>query len=112
MDNVLKKRIMRRIYAIYILRKIFSNIAFKIYIGAALLYGVKVFVNIAAVADNMPKWSNVAGLYNFMSYSIINTELAVQFIVFGLAALIIWMMRDALKSIFAREIRGSIRKVR
>ena len=102
MDNIFKKRIMRRIYAIYILRKILSRTAFKIYIGAALLYGIKVFVNITAVANNMPKWSDTIGLYNFMFYSVMNTELAAQFIIFGFAAFVIWIVKDTIKSIFAR----------
>jgi len=109
MDNLqIKKRIMRRVYTVYALRKVLSNTALKIYASIALLYGIKVFVHVAAVAENMPDFSNVAGLYNFMLYSVMNTELAVQFIVFGSAVLAIWVMRDTIKNIFARSMQNSM----
>jgi hypothetical protein len=104
MDNVqLKNRIMRRVYAIYVLRKVFSGTAYKIYAGVALLFGIKVFVHVAAVAENMPDLTDLAGLYNFSLYAIMHTEFAVQFIVFGTAALAIWVMRDSIRNILAHE---------
>lgn len=101
MDNLqLKKRIMRRVYAIYAFRKALCATAFKVYISLVLLYGIKVFVHVEAVANNIPQLSDFSGLYNFMLYSVINTELVVQFVIFGIATLIIWVMRDAIKKYF------------
>lgn len=98
MNNLqLKKRIMRKIYAIYAFRKAFSNLAFKIYTGLVLIYWIKVFVHVEAVANNMPKLSDLSGLYNFMTYSVLNTELSVQLIIVGVAGLIIWTMRDIIR---------------
>lgn len=98
MNNLqLKKRIMRKIYAIYAFRKVFSNMAFKIYTGLILIYAIKVFVHVEAVANNMLKLSDLSGLYNFMSDSVLNTELSVQLIIVGVFGLIVWTMRDFIR---------------
>lgn len=101
MSNILKKRIMRSIYIVYAIRKALSNAAFKIYAGIALLYGIKIFVHVEAVANNMPDFSNLSGLYNFMEYAVMNTEFAVQLIVLGTFAFAVWIIRDAIKNIFS-----------
>ncbi|MEK7589998.1 MAG: hypothetical protein AAB475_01970 [Patescibacteria group bacterium] len=106
MNNLqLKKRIMRRVYTVYALHKIVSRAAFKVYLGVVLLFGIKILVHVEAVANNMPEVSDVAGLYNFIMYSVLNTEFSVQLIVFGVAGLVVWVMRDAIKNIFSRGIR-------
>lgn len=90
---------------LYIIGKMLSRLAFKIYTGLALLYGIKIFVHVEAVAQNMPDFNNLSGLYNFMTYAALNTELAVQFIIFGVIALIVWVMRDAIKNIFENMLK-------
>jgi len=82
-----------------------SKLAFKIYAGLALLYGIKVFVHVEAVANNMPDFNNLSGLYTFMTNAALNTDLAVQFIVFGVVALIAWVLRDAIKNIFENMLK-------
>ncbi len=101
----LKKRIMRRVYALYVLGKVLSKAALKVYATLALLYGIKIFVHVEAVANNMPDFNNLSGLYTFMTNAALNTDLAVQFIVFGVVALVAWVMRDAIKNIFEDMIK-------
>lgn len=96
----LKGRIMRRVYMLYVLGKMLSKLALKVYAGLALLYGIKIFVHVEAVANNMPDFGNLSGLYTFMTQAALNTDLAVQFIVFGVVALAGWILRDAIKNIF------------
>jgi len=84
---------------------VLSKLAFKIYAGLALLYGIKVFVHVEAVANNMPDFNNLSGLYTFMTNAALNTDLAVQFIVFGVVALIAWVLRDAIKNIFENMLK-------
>ena len=111
MNNIqLRKRIMRRVYAVYALQKVLSRTALKVYAGLALLYGVKVFVHVEAVANNMPDFTNLSGLYDFSLSAIVNTNIAVQFIVFGVAALAVWIMRDAIRNIFTHGMRNSMQK--
>lgn len=106
MSNILKKRIMRRVYTVYALQRVLSRTAFKIYAAVALLFGIKSFIHVAAVAENMPDFSNLSGLYNFSLHAVVNTGIAVQFIVFGVVALVVWTMRDAVKNIIAHKIQG------
>jgi hypothetical protein len=106
MNNLkLKKRIMRRVYALYVLGRVLSRAAFKVYATLALLYGIKIFVHVEAVANNMPDLSNLSGLFDFMTYAAVNTNLAVQFIIFGVAALVVWVLRDAIKDIFENILK-------
>ncbi|MFQ5662069.1 MAG: hypothetical protein ACE5F2_02345 [Candidatus Paceibacteria bacterium] len=102
----MKKRIMRRVYAVYALKRVLSRTAFKIYVAVALLFGIKTFIHVAAVAENMPDFSNLSGLYNFSLQAVVNTEITVQFIVFGVVALVVWTMRDAVKNILAHKIQS------
>ena len=90
---------------LYVLGKVLSKLALKIYAGLALLYGIKVFVHVEAVANNMPDFNNLSGLYTFMTNAALNTDLAVQFIVFGVVALIAWVLRDAIKNIFENMLK-------
>lgn len=100
---------MRRVYTVYALRRVLSNTALKVYAGIALLYGIKVFVHVEAVANNMPDLNNLSGLYNFSLYAVVNTDIAVQFIVFGVAALAVWIMRDAIKNILTHGMQSQMR---
>lgn len=102
-----KKRIMRRVYALYVLGKVLSKLAFKVYAGLALLYGIKIFVHVEAVANNMPDFNNLSGLYTFMTQAALNTNLAVQFIIFGVVALAVWVLRDVIKNIFEDMIKNN-----
>ena len=99
---------MRRVYTVYTLQKVLSRTAFKVYVAVALLYGIKIFIHVAAVVKNMPEFSNLSGLYNFSLHAIVNTEVAVQLIVFGVAALAVWTMRDVVKNIFAHTIQSKM----
>lgn len=96
-DTQFKNRIMRRVYAVYVLQKVINHMAFKIYASLVLLYGIKVFIHVEAVVNNMPKISDVAGLYNFIMYSVLNTGVSVQLIVFGVIGFVVWMIRDFIK---------------
>lgn len=111
MSNILKKRIMTSVYTIYVLRKMFSNTALKVYAGVALLYGIKVFVHVAAVINNMSDINNLSGLYNFLLNAIVNTDIAVQFIVFGILALVVWITVDTMKNIFTRGIQSQMQGI-
>ena len=108
MNNLhLKKKIMRRVYMLYVLGKVLSRAAFKVYATLALLYGIKIFVHVEAVANNMPEFSNLSALFDFMSYAAVNTNLAVQFLIFGIVALVVWVLRDSIKNIFEHSVRNN-----
>lgn len=90
---------------LYVLGKVLSKFALKVYATLALLYGIKIFVHVEAVANNMPDFKNLSGLYTFMTDAALNTNLAVQFIVFGIVMLVAWIMRDAIRNIFKDALR-------
>ena len=111
MNNILKKRIMRRVYIVYALRKMLSRTAFKLYASLVLLFGIARLLHVRAIGENISE-VGFAGLYNFAFYSIMNTELAVQFLMFGVAAFGVWVMRDAVKNILTHTMYSSMQKIR
>ena len=93
----LKKRVMARIYAIYVWRQTTSPFCLKtLTFGTILALGLFWF-SLDQVFLNM--FSAVDGLTPFLNYSwsaFLNTELQVQFIVVLSSSIILWLVWDIL----------------
>ena len=94
-NQQLKRRVMARIYAIYVLRQTTSPFCLKtITLGSAVASGLFWF-SWVQVFQNM--FSAVDGLTAFLHYSwsaFLHTELPVQFIVILSFGIILWLIRD------------------
>jgi hypothetical protein len=88
-DIELKKKIMKRVYTIFILRKIFRPVMYRLYLFAAFLGGIVSLVSISNVLTNMPA-DSFAELYSFALYAFAHTELLVQALTLGLLATTLW----------------------
>lgn len=95
----LKKRVMARIYAIYVLRQTTSPFCLKtLTLGTILALGLFWF-SWEQVFQNM--FSAVDGLTLFLNYgwsAFINTELPVQSIVVLSAGIVLWLAWDILSA--------------
>jgi len=90
----LKIQIMRRVYAIWMLRKVFSPFALKVYIAIVLGWQTAVRVHVAMVWNNAPQMTEVQRSVSFFSAAFSQAELSLQLILlFGLA-LAVWLARD------------------
>jgi len=87
-DNILKKRIMRRVYTVYVLRQLFNPAMYRVYLLVGLFGGIASFVSVSNIFANMP--SGFAELYNFSLYAFTNTELIVQILTLSLATATLW----------------------
>lgn len=92
-NSALSRRIMRRIYAVYVLRRVTSPTAFRVYSLAAFSAAMVSLVSVGNIIANLPTGS-VFALYDFSLYAFMHTELAVQLLVVGIVGFSLWLARD------------------
>ena len=97
MSTTLKKRIMRRAYAIFILRKVFHPTWVKVYIMVAVFWQLSQSVSVFNVFKNAP--GSLGGSLSFLMNAFVHTEIAVQLIVAAGAAIILWLVWDLGRSL-------------
>jgi len=95
----IKIRTMRRVVAVYYLRKVLNLVTVKFVILALGAFAFGALVHVAAVFENMPALSNVGGFSTFSYYAFLHTEIAVQATIIALAVVTLWLIRDILKGI-------------
>ncbi|MFA6273304.1 MAG: hypothetical protein WC673_02335 [Candidatus Paceibacterota bacterium] len=91
----LKKRVMARVYAIYVLRQTTSSLCLKtLGLGTGLALGM-VWFSWEQIFENMA--GSVDGFLPLINYSwsaFLNTELPVQFIVIAGIGMVLWIVWD------------------
>lgn len=105
--NILKRKIMIRVYAIYILRKVINPVAFKVYIIALSAIG---FVSLVSVTNIFVNITSVgfSSIFNFSYQAFINTEITVQTLFILFAIFILWLTLDGVRSILKYTPRTQI----
>ena len=99
MDGMrLKNNIMRRVYAVFILRKITSPFSLKLFMLCALFIAGNLLVSVKDVLRNMPNWKQASGLYDFYSGALLQTEFIVQIVLFSIGVLLVLLLKDILTS--------------
>lgn len=92
-----KNETMRRVYSIFLMKKLYGRIAIKGYILLALVYIQAKLIFVKAVLANMPSIADVPAVYHFYSYAFLNTKVAVQMAIIAAFVTVIWLFRDFLK---------------
>ena len=92
--NVLKKKIMRRVYAMYVLRLIINRFALKCVALVFFTVGVVSIVSVTDVLANMPYLLDTAALFYFSKYAFMNAELTVQAFLLGITVFMMWLAKD------------------
>lgn len=95
MTDQLKKRIMRRIYVIFFLKRVFSEFALKTYAFVGLMWAGVSLVSVGNVFKNM---LNVSGglddFYNFFTYAFLHTTMVVQMLFIGFIITMLSILLD------------------
>lgn len=94
-NNTLQKSIMRRVYAVWFLKKITQPLFVKVYIFALLMWQFMSQVSMANVINNVP--ADFGKSINFFLDALIKTEVMVQGILLLSVVLGVFMVRDVLK---------------
>lgn len=88
---------MRRVYSIFLMKKLYGRIAIKGYVLLALVYIQAKLIFVKAVLANMPSVTDVPAVYRFYTYAFLNTKVAVQVAIIAAFVTAIWLFRDFLK---------------
>ena len=94
----LKKRIMRRVYIISVIRRIFHPIVLKSIILAVFVVMGNILVSVPNVINNMPISTNISASFSFIMNALAHTDTLVQMIFLVSVILVVWLIKDALQS--------------
>ena len=97
-DIQLKKRIMRRIYIVSVMRRIFHPTVLKSIILAVFVVMGSILVSVPNVINNMPLVTDINASLSFVLRAFLYTETLVQMVSLGSTILAIWLIKDALRS--------------
>jgi hypothetical protein len=90
--GLLTNRIMRRVYAVYVLRCVLHPTLCKLYGVLVAVGGVAVFVSFGSVLQNVP--SDISYFYSFFVYAFAHTEFIVQLLVVSAVLFLGWLVFD------------------
>lgn len=93
----LNKSIMRRVYAVWFLRKITSPFYVKMYIMMVLVFQLVRSVSVSDVANNIGN-VKVSNMINYMLHSFAQTEPAVQIYSILFAMIGVWLLYERRRS--------------
>lgn len=110
--TTLQKRIMRRVWAIYVYRKATSPTALQTYVFSFLTWQLFMYVSMPSVVANMPSAMTPIVFTEFYFNSFVNTEFWVQIIAVGLMSLGIWFVRNTIRNMTQAQRRPRIAPVR
>ena len=94
-QSSLQKKIMRRIYFMYVLRKAISRRACQMYAFMTLWVMLFSVVSVTSVLANMPH--QPLSLVDYTLRAFINTEVAVQFTILALMTVAAWFVVDVVR---------------
>lgn len=93
-NTQLKKKIMRRIYFTFFLRKVFNPLATKMYVLASFVGFIATQVSLVNVVANMPNVTNIGALYIFSTSAFLNTEFVIQLLFVGMLSATFLLLKD------------------
>ena len=97
-NTQLKKRIMRRVYIVSVIGRIFHPTVLKSVILAVFMVMGSILVSVPNVINNMPVSTDISASFSFIMNALVRTDVLVQIIFLGSAILTVWLIKDALRS--------------
>ena len=97
MNDQLQKRIMRRVYAVFLIKRAVGPTALKLYTLMLASAGIVSLVSVGNVFANMP--ADIAGALTFVLYALSHTEFIIQLLVFGTLGAALWLIRDIIRGL-------------
>ncbi len=77
-NSIIKKKVMKRIYIIYVLRPLVSTGTISAFVLMTALWGIGKEVWVAHVFSNMPQLTNITAFTQFWTYAFLHTHFVVQ----------------------------------
>ncbi len=107
MKESIKHRTMRRVVAVYYLRKIINTVTLRVGIFTLMTLAFGSLVHVAAVFNNMPQLTDIGALVHFGTTAFFSTGIAVQAVILTLGVTALWLARDIFKAIHIPIMRHS-----
>lgn len=98
----LKRRIMRRVYFVWAVRRVAHSVSLKLALVVLLVWQLTTFISVKNVLANVPRGSD-GSLFEFLAAAFLNTEVASWAIATLLAAVGVWLVRG----LIARKVEES-----
>lgn len=93
-EQQIKKRIMRRVHAVWLMRQLKSGAALRVYVLLCAAAGLSYYVSFGKVIANMPQLSDMSALSAFIFSAFLHTEMVAQMFLLVLAGLFAWVLKD------------------
>lgn len=93
-NHNLRRRIMRRVYAIWFAKKLLSPKAVKAYIFTGLVVQVLGVVSVRSVIANSPSLFDIPHTSQFLGNAFVNTDVVVQLSLSALILITTWTFYD------------------
>ena len=93
----IRREVMRRVYVVFFLRKVAKPLAIKGAFAVGFVAYAAALVSVRNVFWNMPSPAELLSFAKFIVSAFANTELAVQALTLGLAALAAFALLDLLR---------------
>ncbi len=97
-NTQLKKRIIRRVYIISVMRRVFHPTVLKSIILTVFMVMGSILVSVPNIISNMPLITDINASLSFVLRAFLHTETLVQMVSLGSTILAIWLIKDALRS--------------
>jgi hypothetical protein len=96
-NDQLKRRIMRRVYAIYAIRLALHPTTLRLAAVLALFWRSTAYISYTNVLANSPSIFDIRGELNFLQAALANTETVTFTMLAAVGVLAIWLAADALR---------------
>lgn len=99
MDTALKNKIMRRVLAVYLIKKAINPMALQTYLLAFLTWQLFLYVSMPHVIANAPNILHGKAFVEFYIQSFLRTQLIVQVLAVGILSMAIWIARQVVYAV-------------
>lgn len=100
-ETQLKNKIMRRVYAIWLLKKVISLAFLRFVVLCMFAFGLAREVSVMSVLNNLPNMTDIGANFNYFSFAFSHTEFSVQLYLLGIVALVSWYAIHEIRKIMA-----------
>jgi len=97
-QDKLKQNIMRRVYVIYLIKRVTTPFLLKYYTFVFLVAFGAFTVSVKNVLLNMPHWRNINEVYGFYTSAFLHTQFAVQALIVGVSLIFFFIIKDIVSS--------------
>lgn len=98
LDLQLKNQVMRRVYFVYIVKKILRPLVAKSAAFAALAIVLMIYVSVRDVIINMPHAIDVLSVYKFLVAAFAHTTTSVQLVFIAMFSISLFIISDIAKN--------------